>query len=409
MSRSQAFPGPADRRSTSLGSGESADVIVVGAGLAGLTAARMLATHGAAVHVIEARNRVGGRTLTHRPTRGADQSEPTGKPAGFDLGATWCWSYQSTMQRFAAELGVQTFAQHETGYAVFEAGQGTGPELFVLPANPYVSLRFAGGAQTLCERLAAALEPDRISLGVAAHAIETREDGVRVVAERAGGERTHFEARFAIISLPPRLALQALRFSPDLSPGLKTAMGATPTWMGGAMKCVVTYPSAFWRERGLCGRGVSYVGPLTDIHDASTADGAHAALFGFFAGGTPVRDLAPGIRAARVLQQLARMFGPEAAHPLGYLELDWAREDHTSTPADVAPLAEHPAYGHPLFHEPAPGGRVHWAGTETALEEGGYLDGAVRSGEDAARRILTLLEAGRGIGHQNTRREGNEV
>ncbi len=160
------------------------------------------------------------------------------------------------------------------------------------------------------------------------------------------------------------------------------------------MKCVVTYRSAFWRERGACGRGVSYAGPLSDIHDASTADDTHAALFGFFGGGGSSRDRTPAQHQDQVLRQLSRMFGPEAAHPLDYLELDWAREPYTSTPQDALPLLEHPAYGHPIFRRPAPGDRVHWAGTETASQEGGYLDGAVRSGEDAARSILALLGSG---------------
>lgn len=373
------------------GRGESGEVVVVGGGLAGLTAAHALATHGATVHVLEARPRVGGRTLTHRFTKAAQDG--SGEADAFDLGATWCWSYQSRIQRFAAELGVQTFAQYEIGYAMYDAGEEALPQPFVLSAAPYESLRFVGGAQTLCERLAAALGPERISLGVAARAIEAHGDGVRVVAERSNGERAHFDARFVIVSLPPRLALDTLRFAPDLPPRLKTVMAATPTWMGGAMKCVVTYSSAFWRERGACGRGVSYVGPLSDIHDASTPDGAHAALFGFFGGGVPDRDCTRAQRRDRVLQQLSRMYGPEAAHPLHYLELDWALEEYTSTPQDLLPLVEHPAYGHPCFGQPALGDRVHWAGTETAPQEGGYLDGAVSSGEDVARRILALLES----------------
>lgn len=45
----------------------SADVLVVGAGLAGLYAARELARQGVNVYVLEARDRVGGRTLSHPP------------------------------------------------------------------------------------------------------------------------------------------------------------------------------------------------------------------------------------------------------------------------------------------------------------------------------------------------------
>lgn len=36
----------------------------------------------------------------------------------------------------------------------------------------------------------------------------------------------------------------------------------------------------------------------------------------------------------------------------------------------------------------APVGRIHWAGTETATIWNGYIDGAIRSGEDAAAEVL---------------------
>jgi monoamine oxidase len=40
-----------------------------------------------------------------------------------------------------------------------------------------------------------------------------------------------------------------------------------------------------------------------------------------------------------------------------------------------------------------PVGPIHWAGTETATVWNGYMDGAIRSGEDAARAVLAELEA----------------
>jgi monoamine oxidase len=37
-----------------------------------------------------------------------------------------------------------------------------------------------------------------------------------------------------------------------------------------------------------------------------------------------------------------------------------------------------------------PAGRIHWAGTETALRWSGYMDGAIRAGEQTARTLLAL-------------------
>ncbi|NYJ08222.1 flavin monoamine oxidase family protein [Petropleomorpha daqingensis] len=87
----------------------TADVVVVGAGLAGLSAARRLAAAGRSVVVLEARDRVGGRTLNH--------PLPGGHVA--DLGGTWIGPTQNAVAALAAELGLATFAQVDDGDAVY--------------------------------------------------------------------------------------------------------------------------------------------------------------------------------------------------------------------------------------------------------------------------------------------------
>jgi len=75
------------------------DVVVVGAGLAGLAAARWLVAHGHEPTVVEARERVGGRTQT--------QVLEDGTP--LELGGQWFGEGHTRMYELAAELGLKTF------------------------------------------------------------------------------------------------------------------------------------------------------------------------------------------------------------------------------------------------------------------------------------------------------------
>ena len=80
------------------------DVVIVGAGVSGLTAARRLHAAGLEVTVLEARDRVGGRTL----------SEPLGSDV-VDLGAQWLGHGQERAYRLVRELDLSTFRQYERG------------------------------------------------------------------------------------------------------------------------------------------------------------------------------------------------------------------------------------------------------------------------------------------------------
>lgn len=112
------------------------DVIVVGAGLAGLVAARDVVAAGHDVTVLEARDRVGGRTLTVELDDGD----------AVDLGAQWIGPGQERIKALVADLGLETFPQYDEGRGRFVTGRDAteGPDpIAALPLHDRLSLSVA--------------------------------------------------------------------------------------------------------------------------------------------------------------------------------------------------------------------------------------------------------------------------
>jgi monoamine oxidase len=86
-----------------------ADVCVVGAGFAGLAAARRLTQAGLSVVVLEARDRVGGRAHTETLSDGTT----------IDHGGAWLGPGQDAAYGLAAELGVETYPTYTQGDSVY--------------------------------------------------------------------------------------------------------------------------------------------------------------------------------------------------------------------------------------------------------------------------------------------------
>jgi len=137
------------------------DVAVVGAGLAGLTAAREIKRHGLSVHVIEADERVGGRVWTGFAK---DRKTP------LSYGATFIGPGQDRIAALARELGVDSYKTYNTGENVLYFGGKRDTYTGTIP--PLDPLTLAQGAVLIEQLNAMAQEVDPAAPWTAAKANE---------------------------------------------------------------------------------------------------------------------------------------------------------------------------------------------------------------------------------------------
>jgi len=192
-----------------------------------------------------------------------------------------------------------------------------------------------------------------------------------------------------VIVTTPKSVTGAIRFAPALPPAYAQYLQRQPS--GSAVKIQAVYETPFWRAEGLSGSVVSDTGPVEVVYDNSPPDGSPGVLVGFAEGnqGRALFGLTDGERRRAVLRGLARFFGPRAADPTHYVDMVWAREEYSGG-----------AYG--SFNPPGvltslgaavagPVGNIHFAGADYSPEWPGYMEGAIRSGEAAAARVVAAL------------------
>lgn len=445
-----------------------ADVVVVGAGLSGLVAAREVAATGASVVVLEARERVGGRVL----------GQPIGDGDVIDLGGEYYGPLGHKIERLARSVGVEPAMVHDEGQKITELGDRVhrysgflpkvgpaalldcaqavwrfermarqvppeapwtapkarewdsqtlwswvrrnfrtraGREIFEMAteaiwcgssadfsllhalfyAHSYGSFeylgsvrrgsqerRFATGAQSIAERLADGLG-DRVAL-----AAPVRDIGHGGAAVTVSGSGFAVAARRAIVALPPVMAAR-ISYDPPLPGNRDQLTQRIPP--GAVIKYVAVYERPFWRDQGLSGQATSARGPVRVVFDASPQGGSRGVLGGF-ASGQPARELgtmAEHGRREAVLDSLGRMFGDRARRPEQFHEKDWTADPWSRGCYNgLAGTGALTSLGSAL-REPV--GRIHWAGSETAVHANGSLGGAVDAGERAAREALEAI------------------
>lgn len=338
--------------------------IIVGAGLSGLTTAHALLKAGEEDFIItEARNRIGGRINTIE---------------GVDLGATWFQDHHTYLSELLDDLSVDKFEQYSEGKSVLVYNTMAPAHYFESQHNGPSAYRIVDGSIALVEKLVETLS-EKIHLNTPISAINENQNLLNFKSANR-----IYSAEKAIITIPPKLA-SALDFNPELPESLLQTMKFTHTWMSNAMKVGILFDTPFWRKKDFSGTIIGQVGPVIELYDHCDYHGNTFGLMGFVNEG--LRDTSPELRKEKILNYLEKYLGKEIQDYTSYFEKDWSMDRHTSC-ENLKSVYMSPQYGHALYNEWYLNGKLFFSGTETSPIHGGYLDGAVYSGFNAAKKLM---------------------
>ena len=441
------------------------DVVVVGAGLAGLAAAQNLTDAGLTVMVLEARDRVGGRLLNHQLAGGGI----------VEVGGQWVGPTQLRVNAWIKELDLELFDTYDDGFNQFEYRgrlsryRGTIPKV-----NPVVLADIAQ-AQARLDRMA-----KRVPLDEPWRAEKADEWDAQTVATwlsrhtHTGGARAFFQLLCEGVwaAEPADLSLLHFLFYINSGGGIDTLIstdggGQQHRIIGGSQliaqraaerlgdRVVLNSPvQQDRRRRRIDGRlrrrrqgsrsprhrrapadprratrlRARPAGVARPAHPASApglGDQVHGRLrrtvlarrrllrtghqhrrtgqgrlrqhtlfrWSWRPGWVSRRRTGarPGTHACRAATRcrhrlLRPLLGPRAGKPIEYVERSWAEEIYSrGCYAGYFPPGTWTSLGFALR---SACGRIPWAGTETAEVWNGYMDGAISSGERAARDVL---------------------
>lgn len=351
----------------------SSDVTIIGAGLTGLTIAYFLRKQNLSVHILEARDRIGGRIFTKRnPPHGSQE-----------MGATWLGKKHVALIKLLEELNVGKFEQLLGKTAIYEPISTSPPQLVTLPPNADPSFRIKNGSSTLIDTMASQLVNTTIHTKQVVNRIH-RKDAVLSVETATHG----FQSTFVISTLPPFLLSKTIDIHPALPPSFSTIAEQTHTWMGESIKVGLIYEKPFWRAPKLSGTIFSNVGPIPEMYDHSNHEDTNYGLKGFLNGS--YFSVTKAERLELVLKQLEKYYGRQVRDFISYEETVWRNEPFTflAYPEHVLP---HQNNGHSIYQQAYLDGQFFVAGSETALYSPGYMDGAVQSAHFVTQQIEQQL------------------
>ncbi|HTL05441.1 MAG TPA: NAD(P)/FAD-dependent oxidoreductase [Gemmatimonadales bacterium] len=418
--------------------------LVLGAGLAGLAAAERLGAAGEPTILLEARDRVGGRVLTHRDPAvagplelGAEWLDPGGlvqhlfPPDDRDLleatGRRWRRDrhglveveqlYDRGLFRRLRRLsrpdrpvaralasccgGAQWNAARAELLQYLQGFHAADPSRLSLRWLAEVEKTQSADVSTArssagADRIAAALLPNHsaveLQLGALVREVRWKRGSVRVVLQRAG-RRELLTAERAVVTLPLSLLQQSrggVRFVPRLDSKLP-ALGRLA--MGQVVKVLLAFDRPFWRE----------IGPFEDLLMLQRFDQPFptwwtmrpgpAALLAGWVGGPLVRRVR-GKRTGGLLDLALRSLAAALDIPKSRVEerlLSWHHHDWSADPFSRGAYSYVLSGGSQAWQVLArPVERtLYFAGEATASHGfNATVEGAIASGRRAAREIL---------------------
>ena len=352
-----------------MNSSHNDPIIIIGAGLTGLTLGYYLEKQNKDFIIIESRSRIGGRVLTEIGKEGIP----------IELGATWLGQQHENLLKLLEELKIEIFRQELGATAIVEPISTSPPYLASLPPNHSPSFRIKGGTHTITNVLKSAISQSRIKLSEKVESISLDGDKLSVLTDKSA-----YQGSKIISTLPPNLLTNTIDFYPKLPKELISIAENTHTWMSQSIKVALSFNSPFWRKRGKSATVMSNVGPIPEMYEHNNAEDTKYALMGFMDGN--YYSLKREERLKKVLTQLSRYYGDEVKNHIQYHEKTWATDPNTHHPYNRH-ILPHQNNGHRLYQQSYFNGRLIISGTETSTVYPGYLDGAVNSALQALAQL----------------------
>ena len=349
----------------------SKKIIIIGAGLTGLSLSFELKKKGISSLILEGRNRAGGRIKTIK----GNQDTP------MEMGATWFGKKHQTLVSFLEELNIPFFKQYNSGIALFETMSFAPPQKFTIPASEEPSYRIQGGTESIIKNLILKVGARNIQLNTPIAKIKKQDNYILLKTS----SDVEYKCDLVISTLPPKLFAATIECTPTLPQSTLDVFNHTQSWMESSVKFSVEYEAPFWRDQGMSGMAFSQSSLIPEMYDHCNFEENKYALKGFLNGAVANYDSKK--REAMVIQTLKKFFGSDAENYIGYFDKIWEREEFTYSDSPQF-LPSHFNNGHAIYQNAIWENQLWLAGTETSPKFGGYMEGAIFSAQQTAEKIF---------------------